>query len=102
MPRNEDIQWRSDLMKLVGEIKTDQREIKTDQKNLSNKVDDYHKTSCKRCDRLEATVYGIDGDKPGLVEQVRGISGKMAAGVALVTFLVTSVTNGILYYFVEK
>jgi len=90
MPTNDDWKWRADLMGLVGEIRNEQT-------NLSDKLDEYCKSSEGRFERLEHTVYG--NGQPGLSEQVRNVRGRVAIATAGAAVVITAAVNAVFKYF---
>ncbi len=89
---NAEWEWRAELTKLLAEVKTNQD-------NLHEKLDESIDLSQKRFDRLEKTVYGLNGT-PGLIEQVRVNKGRWIALITGVTIVVTAVANAAMRMFI--
>lgn len=86
-------EWRIQLTSLVAEIKANQD-------NMHEKLDAIHESSQKRIDRLEKTMYGLNG-APGLMEQVRGMKGKWAIVFGGIIITASAFLNQVLAAFMR-
>lgn len=82
---NPDWAWRLELTALVAGVKANQD-------NMHEKLDKYIDASQKQLDRLDKSVYGLNGT-PGLHEEVRSMKGKWAVVYGLFLIVVSAFVN---------